>query len=124
MGSTARQGSTPDPRSTRRPGDDAQLLQPRSPRVAALRALTTRSGRTAERRFLVEGPQLVREALAAGVVRELLCTPDAALRHPDLLAAWPSAVTLISDRTTAAYAAYCSSSVGARSAFKNRNSVR
>jgi len=36
-------------------------------------------------RFLAEGPQAVREALAAGLVDELFLTPDAATRFPELM---------------------------------------
>lgn len=66
-----------------------------------MRELTTRSGRSARGRFLAEGPQLVGEALAAGVVQELLCTPEAARRHPGLLEVWPAAPTLLDDRAAA-----------------------
>lgn len=38
----------------------------------------------AERRFVVEGPQAVREALAAGVVDELFATAAAIERYPEL----------------------------------------
>ncbi|RCK68212.1 RNA methyltransferase [Desertihabitans brevis] len=50
------------------------------------RRLRTRKHRLAERRWLVEGPQAVGEAVAAGVVRRLFATPDAAGRHPGLVA--------------------------------------
>jgi TrmH family RNA methyltransferase len=43
----------------------------RSPRVQDARRLHRRSARVAERRFVVEGPQAVREALAAGGLLEL-----------------------------------------------------
>lgn len=36
--------------------------------------------------FLAEGPQAVREAVAADAVTDLFVTADAALRHPDLVA--------------------------------------
>jgi TrmH family RNA methyltransferase len=48
-----------------------QLTSIRSPRVQAVRRLHRRSARVAERRFVVEGPQAVREALAAGSLLEL-----------------------------------------------------
>jgi TrmH family RNA methyltransferase len=54
--------------------------------VAAANRLTKRSFRTADRRFLAEGPQAVREALARpGTVSALFATADAADRHPELL---------------------------------------
>jgi TrmH family RNA methyltransferase len=54
--------------------------------VKHVRRLATRSFRAAEREFLAEGPQAVREALAeAGVVIEVFATVDASERHPDLM---------------------------------------
>ncbi|MGW0901725.1 TrmH family RNA methyltransferase, partial [Streptomyces goshikiensis] len=41
----------------------AELISPRSPRVAAARRLARRNFRTKERRFIAEGPQAVREAV-------------------------------------------------------------
>jgi TrmH family RNA methyltransferase len=46
--------------------------------------LLRRRHRDAQRRFLAEGPQAVREALAAGVVVELFATTQTADRHPGL----------------------------------------
>lgn len=46
-----------------------------------MRRLDRRSARVAERRFVVEGPQAVREALAAGKLFELFVEPG---RQPDL----------------------------------------
>jgi TrmH family RNA methyltransferase len=65
------------------------LYTERTPRVAAARQLTRRSRRDRERRFLAEGPQAVREALAVppgepGAVEALLGTPGALERHTDL----------------------------------------
>ncbi len=58
----------------------------RSGRVKAARKLTRRSVRTAERLFLAEGPQAVREALALpGCAREVYAVSSEA--HPDLVAA-------------------------------------
>jgi TrmH family RNA methyltransferase len=56
----------------------------RTPRVVAARRLLRRRERDETRRFLVEGPQAVREALRAGAVRELFGTPEALARHTDL----------------------------------------
>ncbi|MFN2625539.1 MAG: TrmH family RNA methyltransferase [Mycobacteriales bacterium] len=73
----------------------------RSPRVRAARRLTKRAFRQQDGRFLVEGPQAVREAVAApGTVVELFATSDAATRHAELLAAARSggaAVHLVTD---------------------------
>jgi TrmH family RNA methyltransferase len=65
-------------------------LTSRAKRVAAARRLAKRAYRSADRRFLAEGPQAVREALdreAAhpGTVVEVFATADAAQRHPELL---------------------------------------
>jgi TrmH family RNA methyltransferase len=71
-------------------GDDviASELSVRSARVQAARRLTKRTFRARERRFLAEGPQSVREALAApGGVLELFATREAVDRHGDLVTA-------------------------------------
>ncbi len=63
-----------------------ELTSTRSPRVSAARRLAKRAFRAADRKFLAEGPQAVREALRRpGVVHELFCTAEAAGRHPELL---------------------------------------
>ncbi|MFC7331279.1 TrmH family RNA methyltransferase [Marinactinospora rubrisoli] len=60
----------------------------RSPRIKGARRLAKRAFRQRERRFLAEGPQAVREALARpGVVHELYTTAEATQRHADLVAA-------------------------------------
>ncbi len=56
----------------------------------------------AERRFVVEGPQAVREALATLV--ELYADPDGASRHAELLAAAPCPVTPVTREVLAAMA--------------------
>ena len=56
-----------------------QLTSTRSPRVQALRELHDRAGRRAARRFIVEGPHAVEQALARGVVRELWVRDDVAV---------------------------------------------
>ncbi|SEG53650.1 RNA methyltransferase, TrmH family [Actinacidiphila yanglinensis] len=69
------------------------LTSVRSARVTAARRLAKRSFRGKERRFLAEGPQAVREAVAhaggeAGrTLVELYATPEAAERHADVVAA-------------------------------------
>ncbi|WP_431960496.1 TrmH family RNA methyltransferase [Actinacidiphila sp. bgisy160] len=62
-----------------------ELTSLRSPRVVAARRLARRSFRGKERRFLAEGPQAVREAMAHLV--EVYVTPEAAARHADIVAA-------------------------------------
>ena len=58
----------------------------RTPRVIAARRLHRRRDRDETGLFLAEGPQAVREALAAGAVKELFATDEARRRHPDLTA--------------------------------------
>ena len=67
-----------------RPGA-SELFTERTPRVASARALLRRSRRDEEHRFLAEGPQAVREAVAAGWLIELLATPEALSRHADIV---------------------------------------
>ena len=75
-----------------------ELTSLRSPRVVAARRLAKRAFRARERRFLAEGPQAVREALAADVagrdgaplgahhgVYEVFVTRDAATRHGEMV---------------------------------------
>ncbi|MEO3783586.1 RNA methyltransferase [Actinocorallia sp. B10E7] len=65
-----------------------ELTSIRSPRVKSARRLAKRSFRQQDRRFLAEGPQAVREALALeGGLVELYTTADAAGRHAELIAA-------------------------------------
>ncbi|WP_331272227.1 TrmH family RNA methyltransferase [Motilibacter aurantiacus] len=63
------------------------MTSARSPRVAAARRLAKRSFRSADRRFLAEGPQAVREALACTPDRvlEVLVTDELAGRLPELV---------------------------------------
>ena len=62
------------------------LATARTGKVAAARKLLQSKYRQEANEFLAEGPQAVREALAAGVVREVFATVQAAERHPDLAA--------------------------------------
>jgi RNA methyltransferase, TrmH family len=67
-----------------------ELTSARSPRIVAARRLAKRAFRARERRFLAEGPQAVREAVAAhgagrDVVHEVFVTRDAAARHPEMV---------------------------------------
>jgi TrmH family RNA methyltransferase len=70
-----------------------ELTSLRSARVTAAHRLAKRGFRGKERRFLAEGPQAVREAVAhpggdAGrTLIELYATPEAAERHADIVAA-------------------------------------
>lgn len=77
----------------------------RTPRVARARALLRRVHRDAEGRFLAEGPQAVREALAAdGAVTELFATAEALERYPQLAAAARARVSTVTDRALASLA--------------------
>ena len=62
------------------------MLSSSNARLAAARRLTRRRGRREAGRFLAEGAQAVREALAAGAVLEVFATADAIERHPALTA--------------------------------------
>lgn len=63
-----------------------ELTNPRAERVKAVRALTGRSARRRHGRFLVEGPQAVREAVRERPtdVLELYLTPEALVRYPEI----------------------------------------
>jgi TrmH family RNA methyltransferase len=63
------------------------LANPRADRVKAVRALAGRAVRVRQGRFLVEGPQSVREAVTTpGVrVRDLYVTPESAQRYPEIV---------------------------------------
>lgn len=70
----------------------SELTSPRSARVSSARRLAKRAFRAQDRRFLAEGPQAVREALAVpagdpGSVTALFVTREAAERHPELVSA-------------------------------------
>ena len=83
-----------------RPG--ATPFTERTPRVVAARRLTRRTGRTEAGRFLAEGAQAVREALAYGVVHELFVTAAARDRHPDLVRAAGVPVSEVTEKAAAA----------------------
>ena len=63
------------------------LDNPSSARVSRVAALARRSTRTKYERFLVEGPQWVREAVhhACGDILDLYATQDASARYPEIL---------------------------------------
>jgi TrmH family RNA methyltransferase len=61
------------------------VLSSTNARLAAARRLTSRKERRETGRFLVEGTQAVREALAAGAVLELFATTEALARNAELL---------------------------------------
>jgi len=65
------------------------LSNPRAERVRAIRALSGRPARSRAGRFVVEGPQGVREAVrhATDDVREVYLTEAAAERYPEIVAA-------------------------------------
>ncbi|MFL6164271.1 MAG: TrmH family RNA methyltransferase [Jatrophihabitantaceae bacterium] len=62
------------------------MLSSSNARLAAARRLTSRKERRETGRFLAEGAQAVREALAADAVLELFATAEAMRRHPELAA--------------------------------------
>jgi TrmH family RNA methyltransferase len=76
---------------------------PRTPRVVAARRLQRRKDRDQTGRFLAEGPQAVREALAAGAVVELFGTDAVLSRYADL-AARADVVSTVTDEALAALA--------------------
>jgi len=62
-----------------------EVTSVKSDRVTAVRVLHSRQGRRRTGRFVVEGPQAVRSALAAGVViRDLFMDDDAGAAFPDI----------------------------------------
>jgi TrmH family RNA methyltransferase len=80
----------------------------KSDRVTAIRALWSRSGRRKAGWFLVEGPQAVRSALAAGVrIHELFVDLDAGGGMSDIVASADEAGTRIVGVTAAVMAAMC-----------------
>ena len=66
---------------------DEPVLTTRSARVRDARQLTVGKHRRARRELLAEGPQAVREALAAGACRELFVEAGASDRHAELVGA-------------------------------------
>ena len=62
-----------------------ELTNPHAERVKAVRALSGRSARQRTGRFLVEGPQGVREAVRSAKVRDVFLTAAAAERHAEIL---------------------------------------
>lgn len=79
------------------PGGSTSLVtSARSPRVAVARRLVKRAFRAQDRKFLVEGPQAVREAVACtpDLVSTVLLTDEFATRHPEIVA---SAVVIGAD---------------------------
>lgn len=73
--------------------DPPTLTNPGADRVRAVRALATRSGRRRAGRFVVEGPQAVRELVACAphLAVDVYLTEAAADRHPEI---WASAAGL------------------------------
>lgn len=65
------------------------LTNPRADRVRRVAGLSGRSAREKRGRYLIEGPQAVREAVrhAAASIRDLYLTPAAADRYPEILRA-------------------------------------
>jgi TrmH family RNA methyltransferase len=73
--------------------------------VRSVRALSGRSARLRTRRFVAEGPQAVREAVAAGIVRDLYTTPEAAERHHEIIQAALTAGATVRSATAQVLAA-------------------
>jgi TrmH family RNA methyltransferase len=69
----------------------------RTPRVVAARKLQRRKDRDQAGRFLAEGPQAVREALAAGVVLELFGTQEGLGKHTELAVQAPEVSEVTED---------------------------
>ncbi len=86
--------------SAHRP-EASELFTERTPRVVAARRLLRRRDREQAGAFLVEGPQAVREALAAGMVTALFHNQAAAQRHADLIAASAAPVSVLTDKALA-----------------------
>jgi len=81
--------------------DEQSLLTVKSRRVQEARRLLRRRERTAQGRFLADGPKAVEGALGIdGCVQEVFATPAAAAEFADLLAGSP--VTLVDERALAA----------------------
>lgn len=85
------------------------LSSPRSDRVKAVRALSRRSVRSRTGRFLVEGPQGVREAVryAAGSVVDVYVTSAGTNRHDDIVGAAREAGVHVHEVTDEVMAAMC-----------------
>ena len=66
---------------------NATLSNPRAERVKAVRALSTRAVRQRSGRFVVEGPQAVREAVLAADVHDVYVTLESAQRYPEIVVA-------------------------------------
>lgn len=81
--------------------DDTVLTSTRNPRVRAVAALSRRRERVATGRHLAEGPRAVAEALAAGLVTEVLVTAD---RRDRLTIPGGTPVTVVADHVLAAIA--------------------
>lgn len=62
-----------------------ELNSLRNSRVSKARRLATRAFREADSKFLAEGPQAVREAIASGNVEEIFITADAMSRHTTIV---------------------------------------
>jgi TrmH family RNA methyltransferase len=85
-------------RNATEPGDGP--FTTRTPRVSAAIKLHRRKDRDAARRFLAEGPQAVREAMAAGAVRELFATESWLEEYPDATVVTDEAMAELRDTVT------------------------
>lgn len=66
--------------------------------MVAARGLLRRRNRESDGRFLVEGPQAIREAIGFGSVLELFVTERAANRHAELIEGSGARVSVITER--------------------------
>jgi TrmH family RNA methyltransferase len=83
---------------TLKPGDRPYTV--RTPRVSAALKLHRRRERDRTGRFLAEGPQAVREALAAQAVRELFVTAQRAGDYPDATPVDDQAMAALAETVT------------------------
>ncbi len=81
------------------------VTDPGNPRVKEARRLARRAFRDKSGRFLVEGPQAVRELVRQRpeLLVELFVTPEAVARHPEIVAAAPRS-TVTTDEVVASLA--------------------
>lgn len=78
------------------------ISSPRSPRVRAVAQLKQRTARSETGLFVLEGPQALRDAIAAGAaLDEVFFTAEAARRHPELIADAGAETVEVSDEALA-----------------------
>lgn len=80
------------------------IESPRHPRIREASRLQQRAARSETGLFLCEGPNALREALAADAVLEVLATEAFVARHGDLAAAAGASLTVVGERALAGIA--------------------